>query len=93
MLYKIIPFLVWFHTFAGKVGLKPVPLLKDLYSEKAGNSQFWLMIFALPVFWMGILLNQALLRQAGSLGLLLSALLFGWNMVRVFQWRFSHGNA
>ncbi|HEY5040007.1 MAG TPA: hypothetical protein VIJ93_13145, partial [bacterium] len=92
MLYKIIPFLVWFHTFAGKVGLKPVPLLKDLYSEKAGNSQFWLMIFSLPIFWMGILLNLALLRQAGSLGLLLSALLFGWNMASVFRWRFSHGN-
>ncbi len=34
MLYKIIPFLVWYHVYAPQVGLRPVPKLTDLYSER-----------------------------------------------------------
>ena len=92
MLYKIVPFLVWFHTFASRVGSGPVPLLKDLFNEKVGKAQYWLMGFSLAVFWAGVLFGQEPLRWTGSLGLLLSALLFGWNMAFIFRWRFSHGN-
>ncbi len=91
-LYKIVPFLVWFHTFSSQVGLKPVPLLKDLYDEKLGSRQFWLMSAGLPLLWADIFFNQEALRLAGSLGLALSAALFGWNMVHLFRWRFSHGD-
>lgn len=90
-LYKIVPFLVWFHTFSSQVGLKPVPLLKDLYDEKTGSRQFWLMSLSLPLLWAGIFFNQEPLRLAGSLGLALSAALFGWNMAHLFRWRFTHG--
>ncbi len=92
-LYKIVPFLVWFHTYSSQVGLKPVPLLKDLYSEKVGNRQFWLMSVSLPFLWAGIFFNQDSLRLAGSIGLVLSAVFFGWNMFNLFRRGFSHGNS
>lgn len=90
-LYKIVPFLVWFHTFSSQVGLKPVPLLKDLYDEKIGSRQFWLMSLSLPFLWVGIFFNRESLRLTGALGLALSTVLFGWNMVHLFRWRFTHG--
>jgi hypothetical protein len=33
MLYKIIPFLVWYQVYASLVGKQPVPKLDDLYSH------------------------------------------------------------
>ena len=35
--YKIVPFLVWFHRYAGLVGRLPVPLMTEMYSEKAAT--------------------------------------------------------
>ena len=34
MLYKIVPFLIWFHRFSTLVGKVKVPLLKDVLPEK-----------------------------------------------------------
>lgn len=37
MLYKIIPFLVWFHRFSRLVGLAPVPMMDDLTPESSAK--------------------------------------------------------
>ena len=39
MLYKIVPFLIWFHRFSTLVGKVKVPLLKDVLPEKRTKSQ------------------------------------------------------
>ena len=46
-MYKIVPFLVWFHKFSVKVGLEPVPMLKDMFNEKFAKIEFVLMNSAL----------------------------------------------
>ncbi len=35
MLYKILPFLIWTHRYAPRVGREPVPLLKEMLPERA----------------------------------------------------------
>ncbi len=47
-MYHILPFLVWWETYAGKVGLEKVPLLKDLFNESFARTSFY--------FWNGALL-------------------------------------
>ena len=46
-LYKIMPFLVWYHRYSSKVGIEPAPMLKDMYKEKIANIGFYFMITAL----------------------------------------------
>lgn len=40
MLYKIIPFLVWFHRFSRLAGLVEIPMMDDLVPEVALRLQF-----------------------------------------------------
>ncbi|MEP6863775.1 MAG: hypothetical protein ABJE66_24325 [Deltaproteobacteria bacterium] len=35
--YKIIPFLVWYHRFGPLVGLRKVPKVAELFSQRAAN--------------------------------------------------------
>lgn len=39
-LYKIIPFLVWFHRFSSLVGKQKVPMLADMVPERSANFGF-----------------------------------------------------
>lgn len=40
MLYKIIPFLVWFHRFSRFAGLVEIPMMDDLVPDNAARWQF-----------------------------------------------------
>lgn len=36
--YKIVPFLVWYHRYRPLMGIEPVPVIRDIYSERAATS-------------------------------------------------------
>jgi hypothetical protein len=42
MLYKIVPFLVWYKAYSGSIGLRKVPALSDLYSTRLQVVGFWI---------------------------------------------------
>jgi hypothetical protein len=71
MLYKIIPFLVWFGSYSGKVGLAKVPALADLYSERLQIAGYFTFVFGIAISSVAILLANGLLIRLG--GLLLAA--------------------
>lgn len=83
-MYKIVPFLVWFHKFSAKVGLEPVPALKDMYNEKLAKVEFVLMNTALAgtvaalAYW-----NKNLMYTFTGL-MFLSSILFLINMYSIF---------
>jgi len=84
-MYKIVPFLVWFHKYSSKVGLQPVPMLKDMFSEKIASVEFWMMNVALlgAVLGLGISNSSVL---AASFGLmLLVSLILSYNMFSIFR--------
>lgn len=56
MLYKIIPFLVWYKVFPPLVGRQPVPKLYELYSL---GLQRWALGFFLIGLWATTLLTAA----------------------------------
>jgi cbb3-type cytochrome oxidase subunit 1 len=84
-LYKIFPFLVWFHRYSDRVGHQAVPLLKDMFSERLASSQFWLMLIAFVVALIGVLLQNSPLLRIGFGGLLLSNIFFSLNMITILR--------
>ena len=84
MMYKIVPFLVWFHKYSDKVGKEKVPLLKDMFSEKIGNIQFWLINIGVPNVMVGLYLENQVIVGVGLTLIFIASLLFGYNMLTVF---------
>lgn len=84
-MYKIVPFLVWYHKYSSKVGLEPVPMLKDMFNEKFAQIEFYLMITA--VF--GSLYSLAFGSETGILIsfsiMFISSEIFLFNMITIFR--------
>ncbi|GAB4291866.1 MAG: hypothetical protein Kow0098_11460 [Ignavibacteriaceae bacterium] len=84
-MYKIVPFLVWYHKYSSKVGLEKVPVLKEMFNEKFAQYEFYLMITAL----FGVLFSLAFRNEAGLLIsfsiMLLSSIIFSFNMITIFR--------
>ena len=79
-LYKILPFLVWFHRFSAYVGLKKVPAASELLGARPQWAQLALMHAGLGLLGAGILAPSAPLRLAGALAFAASAALHARNL-------------
>ncbi|HJL65790.1 MAG: hypothetical protein QF586_05825 [Arenicellales bacterium] len=87
MLYKIVPFLAWFHLQNRKmkvigVGGVRVPNMKELLSEPLVQSQFGFHLAALLVLGLALYRPEWFSRPFGLLAALSSALLW-FNLYRV----------
>jgi hypothetical protein len=49
MLYKIVPFLVWFHSYSRQIGRAKVPALADMYSVPLQIAGYWTYLAGLIV--------------------------------------------
>jgi hypothetical protein len=58
MLYKIIPFLIWFGVYSKHVGRAQVPALADLYSPRLQALGYWNFLTGLAVTSAAILLSS-----------------------------------
>ncbi|MEO5378295.1 MAG: hypothetical protein H7832_11025 [Magnetococcus sp. DMHC-6] len=76
MLYKIVPFLVWFHRFSRLAGLAQIPMMDDLISKRVANGHFylhgWTIYFMCGTLltdwrWLGIPAGVCLASSAGVL--------------------------
>ena len=66
MLYKIIPFLVWFGVYSPHVGRARLPPLADLYSTRLQIIGYWTFLGGLLGTGTGILLSSELGVRLGS---------------------------
>lgn len=84
-MYKIVPFLVWYHKYSDKVGLAPVPVLKDMFNEKFAHIEFYLMFSAV----LGSLYSLAFRSDIGLLIsfslMFISSIIFLFNMTAIFR--------
>ena len=80
MLYKIIPFLVWFGRYSKHVGRARVPALADLYSGRVQAAGYFLYLGGLAVTIAGSLWQSEILVRCGCGLLTLSAVSLAWNV-------------
>jgi hypothetical protein len=80
MLYKIAPFLVWFHSYGDRVGIEPVPALADLYSPRMQAAGYGAHVLALGILGLGTVLGREAMVRAGGIVWALSLLCLALNM-------------
>ena len=66
MLYKIIPFLVWFGTYSQHIGRAKVPALAEMYSPRLQAAGYWTFQAGLIATAIAILTANANGTRAGS---------------------------
>ncbi len=82
-LYKIVPFLVWTHRFAPKMGKEKVPLLKDLYPARLATCGFMALAGGIVLAVAGVLSALLPLVQGGFALCLAGATIAAANLIRV----------
>jgi hypothetical protein len=80
MLYKIIPFLVWFARYSRQVGRMPVPSLADLYSVRLQAAGYWAYLAGLGVTCAAIMAGNEMAVRWGCGLLGLSVITLGVNV-------------
>lgn len=73
MLYKIVPFLVWFGCYSRRIGREPVPALADLYSARWQAVGYWFHLAGLAVTTTAILAASPAGVRCGGVCLVVSA--------------------
>ncbi|MDH7603518.1 MAG: hypothetical protein QHH13_01310 [Melioribacter sp.] len=84
-MYKIVPFLVWYHKYSSKVGAVKVPMLKDMFSEKLAEYNFYLMLCGIVFTVIALLFQINLILLFGFSLLFISSAAFSFNMYKVFR--------
>lgn len=85
MLYKILPFLVWYAVYSPRIGLARVPNLADLYSHRLQQLGYWIYLAGLVAATGAILAaNPAAVRVATGL-LILGLLSLVLNTARMLS--------
>lgn len=84
-MYKIVPFLVWYHKYSSKVGLEKVPMLKEMFNEKIAEYGIYLMIAAILGSIYSLTFRSEISLIVSFSIMLLSSLIFSINMITIFR--------
>lgn len=88
MLYKILPFLVWFGSYGKQIGRSKVPALAEMYSEQWQLAGYWLWIAGLVTTSAAALFGNALVVRSGCVLLALSLAALTVNLVKIVSHHF-----
>ena len=81
--YKTLPFIVWLDKYQNLVGKKKTPLPRELYSEKIAKAQFYCYLLFIVAISLGLILNNLQLISIGSYSLLIVAILYNLNILKI----------
>jgi hypothetical protein len=85
MLYKILPFLVWYRSYSPQIGLSKVPSLADLYCPYLQLAGYWSYVAGLVGTGVAIALSHAALVRGGVALLGLSLVVLFVNMGKILS--------
>jgi len=86
-LYKIVPFLVWFHRYSQLVGKERVPMLHEMYPKKQAWFMYGFSLVGGALVGMALLAGHTELFRAGASFLLAGALFLASSM----RWMIGYG--
>jgi hypothetical protein len=83
MLYKILPFLVWFGVYSPHVGRRQLPTTAQMVSEPLQAGGLWVYLAGLAIISAAILRENELGVRIGGVVLFASLVMFALNAVKV----------
>ena len=85
MLYKIVPFLVWYSSYSKEIGRNKVPALSELYSPRVQAIGYWISLAAIAGLSCATALSSERAVQWSGIALAASVLLFALNMGKILS--------
>ena len=85
MTFKTLPFIVWNKVYHNLSGLGKTPNPKDLFSDSIFKGMAITYIVGFIIFATGILFSNTILLKTGAILLLLTAVLYNWNVLKIFM--------
>ncbi len=85
MLYKIYPFLLWFHRYSHLIGKIQVPLLQDIAPDKRSRSQWSWAIISIILFTMGTIWQDDLVLRLAGFGFSISSIMLFKNILSAYK--------
>ena len=85
MTFKTLPFIVWNKVYQSLAGKRKTPNPKDLFNNIIFKWMAISYISGFIVFTAGILLNQFFILQTGAILLLITSILYNWNIIQLIS--------
>jgi hypothetical protein len=85
MIYKIVPFLVWYARYGDQLGRTKVPALADMYSVKLQKAGYWLFAAGFLPAGIGTALGSAVMIRWSCSLLALGVVVFIVNVAKVIS--------
>ena len=85
MLYKILPFLIWFHRFSLLIGKVKVPLMRDISSDKIASRQVNVFHASLAILLAGIVGDVGIFIRFGGFVFATSSLMLLLNLLKMVR--------
>lgn len=83
MTFKTLPFIVWNKVYHLRAASGKSPNPKDLFSDRLFKIMSFNYIAGFVLFTAGILLKQSLLLTAGAVTLIVAAVFYNWNVLKI----------
>lgn len=84
MTFKTLPFIIWNKVYHHRSGLGKTPNPKDLFNNSIFKAMAIIYIIGFVLFAIGILFSSILILKTGAVLLLLTAVLYNWNVLKLF---------
>lgn len=84
-LYKIVPFLVWFHRFSPLVGKQKVPMLAQMVPKKSAHYQFVFTCIGTVSVSLALLFGEESLLKMGASFLVVGAMFLMGSLYYMFS--------
>jgi hypothetical protein len=85
MLYKIVPFLVWFGTYSQHIGRAQVPALAEMYSPRLQVIGYWIFLAGMLATLVAMEYSSAAGVRSGCMVLTAALACFGINIAQMLR--------
>lgn len=85
MTFKTLPFIVWNKVYRNRSANTKTPNPKDLFDNQIFRVMSFAYLSGLVLFASGILFSQSVLLKGGAVLLIVTAILYNWNVFKVIN--------
>ena len=85
MLFKIAPFIIWFHRYSNLIGIAEVPLLKDIVDDRTARKQWKLVTLSIVILGLAVVLQEDILVRTGGLLFAISSIMLQYILVKGYR--------